>query len=111
MRKANDAYGALLYPEAADYQPCDVPHWQAANDAPKASHLKSVCKCFTWRGVAAVDTAVIVLFITGGSLYSAVGVVGLEAISKIAWMYGHERLWETRFVNRLLAIVERRKHA
>lgn len=57
------------------------------------SHLKSVAKAISWRVVGAIDTFAIAFLITG-HYGSAVGVVGLEVLTKTVWFYMHERAWE-----------------
>jgi uncharacterized membrane protein len=57
------------------------------------SHLKSIAKAISWRVVGAIDTFAIAFLITGRT-DAAVGVVGLEVLTKSVWYYVHERAWE-----------------
>ena len=61
------------------------------------AHVKAIAKALTWRIVGALDTFAIAYFITGKTS-AAVGVVGLEALTKSVWFYFHERAWETAIV-------------
>lgn len=56
------------------------------------SRLVSVMKAVSWRMTAGVDTFIVAWFITG-SLKGAGAIVGIEALTKIALYYGHERAW------------------
>ena len=57
------------------------------------SHLKSIAKAISWRIVGAADTCALAFFMTG-SAKAAVGLVGLEVLTKSVWYYLHERAWE-----------------
>jgi uncharacterized membrane protein len=56
------------------------------------SRLISVLKAVSWRMTAGVDTFAVAWFVTG-SVKGAGAIVGVEAITKIALYYGHERIW------------------
>jgi len=56
-------------------------------------HLKTIAKTISWRTLAAIDSAVLIWWTTG-SIKAAGAVVGAEAISKFAWFYAHEWVWE-----------------
>lgn len=56
------------------------------------SHARSVAKTISWRVVASLTTAVIVLLLTG-QFKIAVAVVGVEAVAKFVVFYLHERAW------------------
>lgn len=63
------------------------------------SHLKSVTKAVSWRVLGAIDTFGLTFLMTG-KLTAAVGVVGLEVLTKSVLYYGHERVWETAALTR-----------
>jgi uncharacterized membrane protein len=52
-----------------------------------------MAKAVSWRVVATLTTIFIVLLLTG-ELEIAVTVGGLEAVTKLAGFYLHERLWQ-----------------
>jgi uncharacterized membrane protein len=53
---------------------------------------QSLVKTITWRGIAALDTFAISYLITG-RFAAASSIVGVEALTKTAVYYGHERAW------------------
>ncbi len=53
---------------------------------------RSLLKTISWRVVATLTTAVLVLIFTG-DLSIAIGVGGLEAVLKLLFYYLHERAW------------------
>jgi adenylylsulfate kinase len=59
----------------------------------KESHLRSIVKALSWRVCGTLDTIVISFFITG-QIHTAIAIGGLEVITKIAWYWLHERLWQ-----------------
>lgn len=56
------------------------------------THSRSVAKTISWRVVASLTTAVIVLLLTG-QFKIAFAVVGVEAVAKFIVFYLHERAW------------------
>jgi len=65
------------------------------------THVKTLAKTVSWRFFAGLDTFAVALFAThmaGGEAHVAVaaalGVVGMEAVTKMGWYYLHERAWE-----------------
>jgi len=56
------------------------------------SSIRSVVKALSWRIVATLTTTILVLAFTG-RLDLAVTVGALEAITKMALYFMHERLW------------------
>lgn len=56
------------------------------------THARSVAKTISWRVVASLTTAVIVLLLTG-QFKIAFAVVGVEAVAKFVVFYLHERAW------------------
>lgn len=58
----------------------------------KPSHTRSVMKGVTWRIIASITTMTVVYVFTGDlTLVAEVGVI--ESVAKIAFYYGHERVW------------------
>ena len=57
------------------------------------SHLRSIVKALSWRALGTLDTIVISLIITG-QIQTAIAIGGLEVITKVAWFWLHERLWQ-----------------
>lgn len=66
------------------------------------SHLKSAAKAVSWRLVGAIDTFVLSFLVTGHA-GAAIGIVGLEVLTKTVLYYGHERAWETSWVIKVFA--------
>lgn len=56
------------------------------------SHVRSALKSFTWRVFAGLDTFTLTFFVTH-HVGAAVGVVGMEFVTKYVWYYAHERVW------------------
>jgi uncharacterized membrane protein len=56
------------------------------------TRARSVAKTVSWRVVASLTTAVIVLLLTG-QFKIALTVVGVEAVAKFIVYYLHERAW------------------
>jgi uncharacterized membrane protein len=54
---------------------------------------RRTAKTFTWRCFAGLDTFTIV-YITTGHVGASVGVVGIEAVTKLFWYWGHELVWD-----------------
>jgi uncharacterized membrane protein len=65
--------------------------WRAITIAPN-SHMRSLIKAISWRFVGSLDTFLLSLLVTGSAKH-AVTIASLEAASKIALYYGHERVW------------------
>jgi uncharacterized membrane protein len=56
------------------------------------SPRRSLAKTVTWRAIAALDTFLISLLITGSFAWAG-SIVGIEALTKMALYYLHERTW------------------
>ncbi len=56
------------------------------------THVRSVLKAVSWRGLGTLDTFVISWFMTGRPDVAG-SIAGMEIITKIAWYYLHERIW------------------
>ena len=63
----------------------------------KSSHIRSVLKGISWRIVATIDTAVVVLLVTHlkgyCSIESAIKIGLTEFLIKLVIFYLHERMW------------------
>jgi uncharacterized membrane protein len=57
------------------------------------SHLRSVVKAMSWRGIATATTAGIAYIVTG-RMGVALTIGGMELVVKIFAYYLHERLWQ-----------------
>jgi len=55
--------------------------------------MRSLLKTISWR-LAATLTTVLVVYIFTGEIALSLGIGSLEALSKTALYYLHERLWE-----------------
>ncbi len=58
----------------------------------KDNHSRTIAKTISWRIIATLTTAILVLIFTG-SLAIAAGVGSAEAASKMVFYYAHERAW------------------
>ncbi|WP_374346403.1 DUF2061 domain-containing protein [Phenylobacterium sp.] len=56
------------------------------------THLRSLIKGISWRVVGSLDTALLSFLVTGSPKW-AVTIASIEALTKIALYYGHERVW------------------
>jgi uncharacterized membrane protein len=65
--------------------------WRLFPWAPNA-RLRSLIKAVSWRLVGSLDTFILTMLVTGKLRY-AVSVAGVEALTKIALYYVHERVW------------------
>ena len=65
--------------------------WRVLRWAPNA-HLRSLIKAVSWRLVGSLDTFMLSLIVTGNAKY-AVSIASVEALTKIALYYVHERVW------------------
>jgi uncharacterized membrane protein len=65
--------------------------WRLFPWAPNA-HLRSLIKAVSWRVVGSIDTFILSLIVTGNGRY-AISIASVEALTKIALYYGHERIW------------------
>lgn len=67
-------------------------HW---HKIPKhsATRLRSFVKATTWRLIGSLDTFGLAWLVTG-HLGFAGSIASLEIITKIAWFYLHERIWD-----------------
>lgn len=63
------------------------------------SAMRSVIKAVSWRILATLTTALLVYAFTGNTDL-AVAIGSLEAVSKMALYYFHERLWNRLNVGR-----------
>ena len=55
-------------------------------------HLRSLVKGISWRVVGSLDTALLSYLVTGNARWS-VTIASVEALTKIALYYFHERVW------------------
>ena len=55
-------------------------------------HLRSFAKAVSWRIVGSADTLVLSYLVTGNLVWAG-SIVGLEAFTKVALYYLHERIW------------------
>jgi uncharacterized membrane protein len=62
----------------------------------KASPARTIAKTISWRIVASITTFIIFYVTTGEKIAAGIigAAVGVEAITKMAIYYVHERLWE-----------------
>ena len=58
----------------------------------KDARLRSLAKAVSWRFVGSLDTLILSYLVTG-NLGWAGSIVGLEAFTKVALFYLHERVW------------------
>ncbi len=65
--------------------------WRLFPWAPNA-HLRSFSKAVSWRVIGSLDTFILSLLVTGNGKY-AVSIATVEAVTKIALYYVHERVW------------------
>jgi uncharacterized membrane protein len=65
--------------------------WRLFRWAPNA-RLRSLIKAVSWRVVGSMDTFGLSFLVTG-SARAAASIASIEALTKIALYYGHERLW------------------
>jgi uncharacterized membrane protein len=57
------------------------------------THRRSILKAISWRTLGTFDTFAISWFLTG-KVAMAGSIAALEVITKVAWYYFHERVWE-----------------
>jgi uncharacterized membrane protein len=65
--------------------------WRVFPFAPNA-RFRSLLKAVSWRVVGSIDTFILSLIVTGNGRY-AVSIASVEALTKIALYYLHERAW------------------
>ncbi|MEI9964169.1 MAG: DUF2061 domain-containing protein [Caulobacteraceae bacterium] len=65
--------------------------WRLVRWSPEG-HLRALAKAVSWRLVGSLDTFVLSLLVTGRLKY-AVSIASVEALTKIALFYLHERAW------------------
>jgi uncharacterized membrane protein len=65
--------------------------WRLFPWAPNA-HVRSLTKAVSWRLIGSLDTFVLSLIVTGSGRY-ALSIASVEALTKIALYYLHERAW------------------
>ena len=65
--------------------------WRLFRWAPD-SHVRSFIKAVSWRVVGSTDTFILSLLVTGNAKY-AISIASIEALTKIALYYAHERVW------------------
>jgi uncharacterized membrane protein len=66
--------------------------WHLVTWAPDG-HLRAFVKAVVWRIVGSFDTFILSLLVTG-KLHYAVSIASVEALTKIALYYLHERAWK-----------------
>ena len=54
--------------------------------------LRAILKALSWRAVAALDTMFVSWWVTG-ELALAMGIMGVEAVTKVFIYYAHEKAW------------------
>lgn len=60
---------------------------------PSEHHLRSLIKGVSWRVIGSLDTFILSYLVTGNAKWS-VSIASVEALTKIALFYVHERVWE-----------------
>lgn len=65
--------------------------WRLLRWAPNARH-RSLIKAVSWRLVGSLDTFTLSLIVTGSGKY-AISIASVEALTKVALYYVHERVW------------------
>jgi uncharacterized membrane protein len=65
--------------------------WHVVPWAPDG-HARALVKAVTWRFIGSLDTFILSLLVTG-KLHYAVSIASIEALTKIALYYLHERGW------------------
>ena len=65
--------------------------WRLLRFSPNA-RWRSLVKAVSWRVVGSLDTFILSLLVTGNAKY-AVSIASVEALTKIALYYVHERVW------------------
>jgi sulfate adenylyltransferase large subunit len=60
--------------------------------AKRDTHVRSVAKAISWRATGSIDTFLVTLLITRSSVFAG-SVAVTEIATKIAFYYGHERIW------------------
>jgi uncharacterized membrane protein len=65
--------------------------WRVFPIAPDA-HWRSLAKAVSWRVIGSLDTFILSLIVTGNGRY-AVSIASVEALTKIALYYVHDRVW------------------
>ncbi len=65
--------------------------WRLLRFSPNA-RWRSLVKSISWRLVGSTDTFILSLLVTGNAKY-AVSIASIEALTKIALYYIHERVW------------------
>jgi uncharacterized membrane protein len=76
--------------------------WRVLRFAPD-SHLRSLVKAISWRVVGSADTFILTMIVTGNAKY-AISIASVEALTKIALYYVHERAWRKVRWGRLEAV-------
>ena len=59
----------------------------------KETKYRSMVKCISWRVLASLTTAVLILIFTGNWMLS-IGIGSFEVVSKIVLYFFHERIWD-----------------
>jgi len=65
---------------------------KTASTSAGESHVRSIVKAISWRATGSLDTFLLTLLITGSSVFAG-SVAVTEIATKIAFYYGHERIW------------------
>ena len=65
--------------------------WRLFPWAPNA-HTRSFAKAVSWRVIGSLDTFILSFLVTGSGKY-AISIASVEALTKIALYYVHERVW------------------
>ena len=78
--------------------------WRLLRFSPNA-RWRSLVKAVSWRLVGSMDTFILSLLVTGNARY-AISIASVEALTKIALYYIHERIWRQVAWGRLEASPE-----
>ncbi len=70
--------------------------WALINKPVKGSKLRSLLKTLTWRGVAMLDTLVLVLLVTNEPIWAGWAAL-IETVIKTIGYYLHERVWNLSY--------------
>jgi uncharacterized membrane protein len=65
--------------------------WRLLRVSPDA-HWRSLAKAVSWRIAGSLDTFVLSMLVTGNARF-AVSIASVEALTKVALYYMHERVW------------------
>lgn len=94
-----DTNKVFIKPARVDYHVTDwTDKWVKAitadllKEQANESNLRSIVKAVSWRAWGTLDTVVLSYIVTG-TVNTALAIGGLELVTKVAWFWLHERLW------------------